>query len=111
MDPGQFFTTYYKPFASLLSEQRGQFREVKGYSFSTFYIEPADLTIGVLSEILRADNMVRVPTILLKSKIDTIREPSPHSYIGSDGIFIELGKTWTEENMRKLPNDRTIREA
>jgi hypothetical protein len=92
-------TAYYRPFIQML-EQRAEAAAVvvvDQREFQTIALPDADLMIGVDIETLTPARFTREPTR---------RVVEGRTTIGSDGILVKLGPSWSEENMQLEPQAR-----
>lgn len=86
----QFRRDYYRPFTDLLDENRAEEIAVGGQRFRAVSVPGADLRVG-LSEDVR--NVAE-------------KRESGGMLLGSDGVFVELGNTWSPEMMLREPPER-----
>jgi hypothetical protein len=92
----EFVSTYYRPFAALLGENRSAVHvELDGRGYRGVPFPEFDLFIGL------ADEQVDIrPTVK-----DTPRGVN-NGFVGSDGVFVNLGPIWSAEKMRLQPQMR-----
>jgi hypothetical protein len=101
-----FQTQYYAPIQAMLERDPGtaldnsrQIVQIGKRRADTIKFEPLDLTIGLVEE--------RLPKAYGVRFADRPARPAGvRSYLGSDGIFVELGTSWTDEMMRREPQLR-----
>jgi hypothetical protein len=92
---------YYRPFNRLFEEfsDRTRIQTVAGEEFQVISLENADLVIG-----RKADEMVDARQTARPSQSRIHGEG--RLAVGGDGIMVELGPSWSEENMRLEPQSR-----
>lgn len=126
-----FFREYYAQVANFFLERTREIEKVefgRGLVFSITRIPEVDASIGIADSILAAfrserelqhaalafaDRLGResqlnlsgeVPRALLSDR----RRPYSSFTLGSDGIAVALGQSWSEEQMAREPEDRTL---
>lgn len=101
----QFMKDYYRPFTDLVDQNRAESITVRGEEVRIVGIPGADLRIGLNEEMGRMliDNEERpgLPQQTIHS-----HEESGEILLGSDGILVELGRTWSPQMMSLEPWDR-----
>jgi hypothetical protein len=91
---------YYRPFRAWLSaEAFPDTSEVGGHSYRTARVEAVDLTVGLAVDLEAADG----PGIQQATRPRFVSETA---YAGQDGVLVELGPSWTPNNMAREPQER-----
>lgn len=102
----QFMRDYYRPFFDLVDQRRAELVVINGQRVRVVEVPGADLRIG-LSEEIR--DMVREEPrrneLPVRETVRTVDESGGILH-GSDGILVELGKTWSPDMMLLEPWDR-----
>ena len=101
----QFMRDYYRPFTDLVDHNRAESIEISGQRFRVVELPGVDLRVG-LSEEMRDTVPDGTGKYLLPQKTPRPIEESRRIHLGSDGIVIELGETWSPEMMSLEPWDR-----
>ena len=103
----EFRRTYYRPFEVLLATFPVQEERIGDHQVRVIRSESADLFIGIATEYVHA---AKTPLVG-----DAVRRPTPalrdaegRAYLGSDGIYVRLGESWSEELMRMQPQERQV---
>ncbi len=101
----QFMRDYYRPFSDLVDQNRAELLAINGRKVRVVEVPGADLRIGLSEEI--RDMVTEEPRKELPPE-ETIRrvDESRQILLGSDGILVELGKTWSPEMMSLQPWNR-----
>ena len=103
--PTQFMRDYYRPFVDLVSQNRAESIEIDGQKVRVVGVPGADLRIG-LSEEIRDMVTDKLEQQLLSRETVRSFDESRRILLGSDGILVELGKTWSPEMMSLQRNSR-----
>jgi hypothetical protein len=95
-------SSYYKILQGLLSEtdvipvQRGT------RTFRTAAIPSAHVRIGLESDVSAEGDLPRLPARNRETLSDS------HTFVGPDGVLVELDNAWSDDNMRREPDERTF---
>lgn len=102
----QFMRDYYRPFSDLVGQRRAELEAIDGQEVRVVDVPGADLRIGLSEEI--RDMVTEDPSRreLLVREVVRKADESRRRLLGSDGIFVELGKTWSPDMMLLQPRDR-----
>ena len=101
----QFIRDYYRPFTHLVEQNRAEPIEIDGHKVRVVGVPGADMRIG-LSEDIRTMVTDKTEQHLLPREAVRSFDVSRNLLLGSDGILVELGKTWSPEMMSLEPWDR-----
>ena len=101
----QFMRDYYRPFTDLVDQNRGESMEIDAQKVWVVRVPGSDLRIG-LSEEIRKTVTERTELQLLPRATVSSFDASRNLLLGSDGILVELGKTWSPKVMSLEPWDR-----
>jgi hypothetical protein len=103
----KLFEAYYRPFREWLRETpNARTERVQGQEFVVADTPEVDLTIGIPQEIARGE--LAATTRARPARRDVLREDQGNrEYLGADGVFIRTGTLWSEENMRRQPQERS----
>lgn len=101
----QLMRDYYRPFTRLVDQNRAESIEIDGQKVRVVGVPGADLRIG-LSEQIRDMVMDQAEQHLVPRETVRSLDASRNLLLGSDGILVELGKTWSPEMMSLEPWDR-----
>ena len=89
---------YYRPFKTWLAEDpRAYENEIDGVMYRLAPVDAADLTVGVSTEVIAAD--------LPRAREAAIVEGQRY-YSGRDGVIVIPGPVWSDENMKREPQER-----
>jgi hypothetical protein len=101
---------YYQPFLDLFDNQQENTRTgfLGQEPFRFLEIEDADITVGMSVSVIEELESLQHTNRVLRIPDFTNVSLHPNTKIGLDGIFVELGNSWSEENMRLQPHLRTI---
>lgn len=102
-----FFEQYYLPFFTAFNSQLfpTQEQRINQQNFRTIIFDQADLKIG-LHELLFEGYTYASEYSRLFAELSLSTgglEINDSLYIGGDGIFVELGSSWQESNMKRQP--------
>jgi hypothetical protein len=110
LDRSSFIETYYEPIADLVEEQGYEEEVAPGDRARLIRFESVDAEVGIEVDVLttlRAEAAVNLGSRM------TRREPrraatrdQRETYIGSDGVVVRLGPSWSPEEMRRGPEER-----
>ncbi len=105
-----FLREYYRPFIDLLADGDDTQDEVFGNDiYRVIPLNEADVRIGVNNTILQTQQSGRwadLRYILADVYHASDTDPVPNTTIGLDGILVQLGRRWSDENMQQQPQDR-----
>jgi len=108
-----FFDAYYRPFiTAFITAYESQLfptdeQQINQQPFRTISFEQVDLKVGLHERLFEAYTYASEYSGLFADlSISTRDSDSPTRYIGSDGIFVELGASWGEKNMQRQPARR-----
>lgn len=99
--PENLLYEYYKPFANFLDsgEKAVEIRSVRGRTYITKYEEEADLWVGMSRTAHRTESDLTVE-MTIANLSPRLSDDSPENIaIGRDGIYVELGSSWTSDRM------------
>jgi hypothetical protein len=101
----EFMFDYYAPFRAMLEShdtpqgERAQVVTLKNQRIEALRFEPLDLIVGLVESQTGRHTDV--------NHLRPARPASENSFLGADGIFIELGSSWSEEMMALEPQLRS----
>ena len=106
----KFLLDYYEPFTALLHAPQANLRRetFNNIDFVVVSLDGADIRIGLATSILA---MIEQGNF---KRLYELFPPQPDSTdihnrrkLGKDGILIELGRNWDQQQMAKEPTDRS----
>lgn len=98
LTPGLILDSYYRPFQTRLHEATMVGDEkLRGEVFRIAHLPELDMWVGL-------SQRNRVPGTFKKTK--PISQPRGREFLGPDGIFVRLGNSWSDENMKLQPQER-----
>lgn len=105
-----FFEQYYTPFFNAFNSQLFPVQEqrINQQPFRTITFDQADLKIGLHERLFEGYIYASEYSRLFADLSGSTRniEIENFRYMGRDGIFVELGSSWQENNMKKQPDLR-----
>jgi hypothetical protein len=107
IDPALFFEQYYLPFFAAFNSQLFpiQVQTINQQPFRTIVFNQVDLKIGLHERLFEGYTYASRLFAELSLSTRGLETDESH-YIGGDGIFVELGSSWQDNNMRKQPASR-----
>ena len=101
LDHEKLLRGYYRPFQVWLLEAPGATDEVIGnVPYRIAALSDLDIRVGMATRLVQTDDF---------SAVRPIREvgvSEENRYLGTDGLMVEVGPSWAEENMRLEPQER-----
>jgi hypothetical protein len=105
----KLFEGYYRPFREWLREApNARTESVRGQRFVLAETPEVDLTVGVSEEIVRGETPLR-RRAQVAERGTVAEEEVDKAYLGADGVLVRVGTLWSEENMRREPQERSRR--
>lgn len=103
----EFRRTYYRPFENLLAEFPVHEERIDDHDVRVIRSESADLFVGIVDEYVQA---AKVPLTgeVLRRATSAVRDSDRKAYLGSDGIYVRLGESWSEDLMQLQPQERRV---
>lgn len=101
----EFRAAYYRPFEQLLAAFPVQRERIGEEEVSVVYAESSDLFIGLSQDRVRGRG---VELLGPQGGRNAIRNEAGDAYLGSDGIYVRLGDSWSDELMRLEPQERRV---
>jgi hypothetical protein len=94
---------YYRPIERMLDERADlvEIVQIGNRSFETVRVPDADLRVGLQLEVRRG-----VARRRLEAR-RRITRPEARATEGADGVLVQLGESWSTENMRLEPQERS----
>ncbi len=108
IDTKRLFLAYYEPFKHLFGEQNPRELRLGENTYLVIDIPEMDLVLGLLAEIMATEDPVSIKGTIEKSQSRHERELAGNLTLGSDGVLVQLGKTWSAPNMSREPFDREL---
>jgi hypothetical protein len=103
LDHEKLLRGYYRPVQVWLLETPDAADEVIGdVPYRIAALSDLDIRVGMATRLAQTDDF---------SDVRPIREvgvSDQNRYLGTDGLMVELGRSWAEENMRLEPQERPI---
>ncbi|MCH6485379.1 hypothetical protein MMG85_17645 [Pseudoxanthomonas sp. LH2527] len=98
----EFRSTYYRPFEELLATFETRQEQIGGQEVRVVYSESSDLFLGLSQG---EDGVIEQPAQVRRRR-EPIRDVQRNAYLGSDGIYVRLGASWSDELMSLEPQER-----
>ncbi|RTQ52309.1 hypothetical protein EJV47_04610 [Hymenobacter gummosus] len=111
IEPLEFLRLYYEPLRSFINpaEQQITSESFSGFTFNMVTLSDFDVRIGLINQ---PDNFfLERPNWARNAQITRYLNPASgavddRTFLGDDGILIQLGSTWDIEAMRQEPLER-----
>lgn len=92
-----FRAQYYEPFRAILRESGTESEEFNGRRVRVTRLDSVDLHVG-LEEAAILDE--------LRPAVDSIDDANRSAFLGTDGLYVRLGPSWRDFEMRREPQSR-----
>lgn len=103
LSPEEFRETYYRPFRQLFDSFETYELDLNDYDIRAVRSGSADLMVGIserrIQEVARRRFEPDRP-------VQPIFDEDGESFLGIDGVYVRLGKSWRDERMQLQPQER-----